>query len=99
VVSFSIVELLTAISHIEKDDTGLDHLETKMWLRNLQRALQDEDLVVEIAKRLYEHDRGRMWPGGENQWDDVTVAERNSYVFKALNALDALRDIIAEEVS
>ena len=98
-MSFSIVELLTAISHIEKDDTGLDHLETKMWLRDLQRALQDEDLVLEVAKRLYEHDRGRMFPGGEYQWDEVTTAERNNYIMKALNTLDALRDIIAEEVS
>lgn len=77
---------------------GVDEMEARIILNGLVRVLRNEDLATEIAKRLYEHQRERLWPNGENTWEDITLAERNNMILKAMNVLDALNDLIIEDL-
>lgn len=88
----SLAKLLAISTGGTPDDTGLDELEARIWLGGFARIVQDEDLVVEIAKRLH---------AAKNQglWDDAHPRDRNDYIYAAMNVLDALRDLITEELA
>lgn len=78
-------------------DFGADELDARIILHGLVRVLRDEDLAEELGRRLYEHER----PAGDPAipaWEDLYLSERNNYILKALNVLDALRDLISEEL-
>ena len=93
----SLAKLMAASLGGDPNDFG-DVFDARIVLNGLVRVLRDEDLPVEIAKRLYEHDREILWPNGENRWEEITTAERNNMILKALNVLDALRDLITDEL-
>ena len=93
----SLIRLITIAQGKDPDsgeEFGLDMLETRIWLQGLVRALADEDLAAELGRRLYEHERPSDLPA----WEDLYLSERNNHVLKALNVLDALRDLITEEL-
>jgi hypothetical protein len=91
----SLARLLTVASGYDVHDgdpDDLDTLEARQFLRGLARVLQDEDLVEEIAKRLHDHNHPAPW--------EVSPPNiRNQSIFKTLDVLDALRDLITEELS
>jgi hypothetical protein len=74
------------------DPDHYDELDARIHLLGFARVIQDEDLVVEIAKRLHASKSLLLW-------DDAHSDIRNMYIMEALNVLDALRDLITEELA
>lgn len=77
----------------DPDEKRLDILEAKQHLQGLVRLLLDEDMATHIGRRMYEHEFSVV----EHAWEDITTAERNSYITKAQKFLDALKDEIMED--
>lgn len=89
----SLARLLTIASGGDPDgDEGLNLLEARLWLTGLARLLQDEDLVIEIAKRIYAYNH-------PSPWEDAPQHIRNGVILDALRTLDAFRDLITEELN
>lgn len=69
-----------------------DEMAARQHLVGLARLFQDEDLVEQVARRLYAYTHRTLWSEAES-------AVRNQYLVQALNIFDALRDLIADEVN
>lgn len=88
-----LARLLTIATGGDPDgDEGLNLLEARIWLGGLVRVLQDEDLVVELAKRIYAHNH-------PSPWEEAPPHIRNGVILDALRTVDALRDLITEELN
>lgn len=76
-------------------DFGADELDARITLNGLVRVLRDEDLAVELGRRLYE---SRVVISKSPSWDELDAENRNHCILQALDVLDALRDLINEEL-
>lgn len=76
---------------------GLDELEGRIWLGGIAKLVQDEDVVFAVAQRIYENKRKVR--DLDPVWEEAPAPVRNDYIFRALDVLDALRDLITEELA
>lgn len=84
-----IAELLAKV--VDTDPDRYDVLAARQYLGALLKIVQDELIVDGIAQRLCEHHYGL--------WDNQPPEVHNDCTLQTMNVLDALRDIIAEDLA